>query len=419
MRPNFKTALCLVGISLIAATPRLVQAPTPITPTDTNYDSRVGDQIRLPESLGVISQKELISGPNHNKAIVVVMDTGVESTHIDLVGQVILSTSYVLNTPVSFVHGTGMAGCIAALTNNGQFIASPGGLFPGRVQIADVHWANDGSDATAANLRKGLQQILDWKSQGYNIVAINCSFGFSQIEDNPNATKALLKQLKQNSIYCVSPEGGIIGSYVNDPECAVLTVSSLNETGTGFDQLSGGGFGGMVTGPGGILHQLVPIHTPTGDSSGVITTGGVSATTAIISGCLATVVQYGKTGGNVPKAVEALLETAVPFTDTNLSLSGHRIDLFASLQYDPDAPKITGITYNLGKKMVISGKNFGSDPKVTINGVDVTSAVNMNTESKIKLKGGIIPNSLHVGQNIIQVIGGADSSASNSFILTL
>lgn len=416
----FRNFVSLVSIFILAlaAIPASAQTPSPIIPTDTNYDSRVGLQMgNLPSALGLIQQKEESAGANHNTAIVALLDTGVEASHPDLAGQVVLSISYVPNTAVSFLHGTGMAGFIAALIN-GQFIVSPGGLFPGRVQVADVHWANDETDATATNLRQGLQQILNWKLQGYNIVAVNCSFGFSQIEDNPKATKALLTQLKNSGIYCVSPEGGIIGSYVNDPDCAVITVSSLNEQGNGFDQLSGGGFGGMITGPGGVMHQLIAINGPSGgQSSGVLTTGGVSATTAIIAGCIATVVQYGKKG-DVVSAVEAIIATSIPFTDTDLKISGKRIDLFAALQYDPDGPSVSDVVFDLTdpNRMVVKGRNFGLTPQVMINGQDASSFIkNAGNTKKLKLKGDI-QGYLHGGQNTIQVNG---SSPSNLFILTL
>jgi subtilisin family serine protease len=149
-----RTLLLLASFVLLAATPAFGQTIHNINPTDTNYDSRVGIQMgNLPASLGLIQQKETSTGANHINSIVAVMDTGVDAGHPDLAGQVVLAVNYVANTSVSFLHGTGMAGYIAALIN-GQFIVSPGGLFPGRVPVADIHWANDENDATAINLRK-------------------------------------------------------------------------------------------------------------------------------------------------------------------------------------------------------------------------------------------------------------------------
>jgi hypothetical protein len=216
----------------------------------------------------------------------------------------------------------------------------------------------------------------------------------------------LLVKLKNNGIYCISPEGGIIGSYASDPDCAVLTVSSLNEAGTGFDQLSGGGFGGQIVGPGGVMHQLI--------SSGVITTGGVSATNAIIAACVATVCEYGKKG-DVASAVDAILATAIPFTDSTSGLSGKRIDLFAALQYDSDAPSVTEVDFGLAdpNRMVVKGHNFGANPQVIINGQDVSRFVkNLGNTKKLKLKGDI-SSLVHVGSNTIQVNG------SSLFVFTV
>jgi subtilisin family serine protease len=103
------------------------------------------------------------------------VDTGVESEHPDLSGQVALSRNFVdARAGVAEMHGTAVAGIIAAVGNNGIGIV---GIAPGAKLIAlRACWQTDGHAQAAVcssfTLAKALQFALD-----ANVQVINLSLG--------------------------------------------------------------------------------------------------------------------------------------------------------------------------------------------------------------------------------------------------
>jgi subtilisin family serine protease len=103
---------------------------------------------------------------------VAVVDTGVEADHPDLTGRVALTRNFVDGPPdVAEVHGTAVAGIIAARANDGLGIA---GVAPDSGLMAlRACWQGAGNGATAIcssfTLAKSLQFALDEKAQILNL----------------------------------------------------------------------------------------------------------------------------------------------------------------------------------------------------------------------------------------------------------
>jgi photosystem II stability/assembly factor-like uncharacterized protein len=81
-------------------------------------------------------------------------------------------------------------------------------------------------------------------------------------------------------------------------------------------------------------------------------------------------------------------------------------------------PTINSAIFNGAKKVTISGARFGNDPRVLINGADVSSRITSFSDSSIKMKGKISALGLRPGDNSVIVIG-ADGLASTAFALRL
>ena len=100
------------------------------------------------------------------------VDTGVEVDHPDLAGQVAVTRNFVDGrTGVAEMHGTAVAGIIAARADNGQGIA---GIAPeARLMALRACWEGPGESATAVcnsfTLAKALQFALDEKAQVINL----------------------------------------------------------------------------------------------------------------------------------------------------------------------------------------------------------------------------------------------------------
>jgi subtilisin family serine protease len=100
------------------------------------------------------------------------VDTGVEIDHPDLAGQVAVTRNFVdERSSVAEVHGTAVAGIIAARADNGQGIA---GVAPGsRLMALRACWQAPGESAAAVcnsfTLAKALQFSLDERAEVINL----------------------------------------------------------------------------------------------------------------------------------------------------------------------------------------------------------------------------------------------------------
>jgi hypothetical protein len=81
---------------------------------------------------------------------------------------------------------------------------------------------------------------------------------------------------------------------------------------------------------------------------------------------------------------------------------------------------IVDVSYNGGKRLVVTGKNFGEAANLLINGVNVSNAVDwlVRTEGRLKLRAPAPVLGFRAGQNTLQVMTSL-GTLSNIFLVTL
>lgn len=91
-----------------------------------------------------------------------------------------------------------------------------------------------------------------------------------------------------------------------------------------------------------------------------------------------------------------------------------------AFEFNPngDNPIINNVDYNGAKALVITGNNFGSNPRVFINDVDKTELIRTASGAKIKIKAKASLFGFISGANLIRIVGEGGVS-SNSFTLRL
>ena len=106
--------------------------------------------------------------------VIAILDTGVESTHPDLVGKLVPGWNFYdnnANTADAFGHGTGVAGVAAAASNNGIGVASLAWLCP----IMPIRISNTNGVATTSLAAQGVTWAADNGAKVANISYIMTS----------------------------------------------------------------------------------------------------------------------------------------------------------------------------------------------------------------------------------------------------
>lgn len=115
--------------------------------------------------------------------IVAVCDTGVQSTHPDLVANLILpgynTVDNTTNSEDFWGHGTSVAGCIAAIGNNGIGVAG----FGYNVKILPIRISNNSSNATAfiSDMAEAMRYAVD---NGAKVVNLSYGGAYSSTIDS-------------------------------------------------------------------------------------------------------------------------------------------------------------------------------------------------------------------------------------------
>ncbi len=234
--------------------------------------------------------------------VIGLLDTGIDINHSDLKNNIFVNTkettgnaidddgngyiddvngwdftngdSTVYDSPAADLHGTQMAGIIAAGTNSKGI----SGTAP-NVKILPLKFINERTGYTC----DAIDAIEYAMSMGVKI--INCSFGGS---DNNYALMDTMKNSGILFICAAGNRGGNVATYPVYPACFnipnILSVASLNNNGV-LDQASGYGSGIQVAAPG------VDILTTTPESTyGYVS--GTSAAAANVTGVAALVKSY-------------------------------------------------------------------------------------------------------------------------------
>lgn len=134
-------------------------------------DTRVSEQWHLP-ALRVFDAWNVSQGKD---VVVAVLDTGVDSTHPDLAGQVINGPDYAehKNSQDVFGHGTHVAGLIAARANNGQGVC---GVAP-QSKILSIKVLDEDGQGSIFSIARGIKYAADYGVKNHCKVVINLSLG--------------------------------------------------------------------------------------------------------------------------------------------------------------------------------------------------------------------------------------------------
>ncbi|MBE7462724.1 MAG: S8 family serine peptidase [Planctomycetes bacterium] len=330
---------------------------------------------------------------------VAVLDTGLNTTHVDFAGKVIAQRNYTNDNGGSSTnatdgdgHGTNVGGIIVA---NGTHV----GIAPGANIIPIKVLSNNGS-GTFAGIEAGVQWVIDNRVQ-YNITCVNMSLGADSNDTTAPSTsesmRAKIRTLRNagvavliaagNSYYEYNSQQGM-GYPANIPEC--ISVGAVFDSNVG--SRSYGGPTAYSTGPGRItpfsqrLHENVSstvrtdifapgapvtsagISGPTSSS----TQDGTSQATPVTAGVVLLMQQlYLRQNGTLPSVdqIEGWLRSGgVVINDgddeddnvTNTGLNFIRVDVVSALSAigggsppPPSAPSITqqpaSISVNLGQ----------------------------------------------------------------------
>jgi len=198
------------------------------TPTDLNY----GAQWALPK-IGYEAVFGAITPTGSAK--VALLDTGIDATHPDLDGNIIPGNSILdgsngLTDPNG--HGTGLAGIIAALTNNGSGIA--GVAYQG-VHIMPVTVLDASANGQDSNIIAGIVWAAD---NGADVIIM----GFSNPDFSQNLQDAVDYAWSKGAVLVAAtgndsistptfPAGdrGVIGVSATDPNDALATFSNYGQ----------------------------------------------------------------------------------------------------------------------------------------------------------------------------------------------
>lgn len=303
-------------------------------------------------------------GFNGSGQTVVILDTGVNSSHSFLSGRVIDEACYSSNTGISSTlcpggatetngSGTGMdcsstiAGCghgthvggIVAGNDSTNFGAAPGSTIVAINVFSEFpNSAQCGSNPTPCALSftsdqiKGLERAYALRNT-YNISAVSMSLGGGRFYDQASCDgsntlrKAAIDNLRDEGIATIIASGNDgFGDSMGAPGC-ISTAISVGST-TKADAVSG--FSNSVS----FLNLLAPGQSIFSSyiNGGFATLSGTSMATPHVSGAWA-VVRQAFPDASIDEILEAFNETGVQIVDGKNSLSKPRIDVEFAIEY--------------------------------------------------------------------------------------
>jgi len=242
-----------------------------------------------------------VSGLKQNTAqdrnvIVAVLDTGIDSNHEDLAGQVVVEVNFTLS-PASddvYGHGTHIAGIIAATSNNSMGIA---GLAP-ESRLMNIKVADDYGRCRSAIAAKGIVWAVD---NGANIINISI-----EIEEPSRELEEAIDYAWSRGVLVVAAAGNQATGLPVYPafykNCIAVTATDQDDR---LAPLSNRGEWVDVAAPGFNIYSTLP-----GDDYGY--ESGTSFATAYVSGLAALlygVVNDTNGNGRVNDEVRTAIET--------------------------------------------------------------------------------------------------------------
>ncbi|HEX4005474.1 MAG TPA: S8 family serine peptidase [Acidobacteriaceae bacterium] len=303
---------------------------------------------------------------------VAVIDSGIDATHSDHMGNVDVSHKIDLVSNAGqqgdspFInkdeigHGTHVAGIIGAIGNNGVGVAGVTWavqMIPVKVAKAGV---NENIDEGTAI--KAIEYVTTLKQSGIDVVAANISWGSNGIFNNngdlipDNALLSAIKRLAAQGVICVAAAGNNDNNNDNKPFYpanfdttsaadgtpgmsfnAVVSVAALNPDGTLWPYSNYGRNSVRLAGPGASIVSTIPADSQfarsgvqtfrSSDRSLYAVESGTSVSAPHVSGAIA--LFYSIHPGATPsETLNAILGTLTPAGSlAGVTISGGRLNV--------------------------------------------------------------------------------------------
>jgi subtilisin family serine protease len=285
--------------------------------------------------------------------VVAVLDTGVDINHPDLKPNISFNPGSTTqagynavannNTLIPGLHGTHVAGTIAAVGDNGVGVV---GVAP-QVKVLPVQVLTDGggSDATVI---AGLQYVRSRKLGGLDIKVANMSLGGASACSEP--MRLAIQALHDTGVTVVAAAGNnnsdndaIAFSPANCPISSLVSVAAVNRTGALADFSNYGATQVDLAAPGVEIWSTVHGHWQEQPSSGFEAIEGTSMAAPAVAGVAALIVS--RNPSLTPNQVkQVLLETVKPLGALNGKMVAPGIvDANAALRH----PLVTGVPKQL------------------------------------------------------------------------
>ncbi len=254
-----------------------------------------------PQFIG--ADKAWDTGLGDPSIIIAIVDTGIDDTHPDLAGKVVLTKNYVKGERASdsFGHGTHVAGIAAATINNGTGTAG----ICGRCSLMSVKTLGADGSGLTSNVASGIAFATD---QGARV--INLSLGSSS---RTTLIRDALDYALSNNALPVVAMGNANSDFVGDLAYwySALSVGAVDQQGMKAS-FSNFGLQTDVTAPGVAVLSTMPtypvtLNTQYGYKTNYDALSGTSMATPVVAGLagLLLSINPGLTAGQVKGMIES------------------------------------------------------------------------------------------------------------------
>ncbi|WP_290578651.1 S8 family serine peptidase [Ketobacter sp.] len=234
-------------ISLLLTTPCSAVVESADYPNDPRFYSQWGFEQPNDADVDVLTAWEMVKDKPQSEVIVAVIDTGVDSTHPDLVNRVAPGYDFVYDdsNPVDmlFPHGTPIAGIIAAEKDNDYSVVGLTGDMPVKIMSLRVYSTLEllglmpvSAASRAQRLESAFSYAID---NGANVINFSSAVALSAVESDPHlkaTVESLLKKAQDKGIIIVAGAGNS-GSLNPDyfpyqwDRPNIINVASINRRG--------------------------------------------------------------------------------------------------------------------------------------------------------------------------------------------
>lgn len=236
---------------------------------------------------------------------VAVLDTGIDYSHPDLAGRVMIGWNFAENSKDvmdRFGHGTHVAGIIGAASNNGQGVAG----VCGSCNLMAIKVLGDNGEGSTSTVLQGIKYAAD-----YGAKVINMSLGSADTTVDPALSQAI-EYARARGVVVVAAAGnnrGNVGSPANDPGAIAVSSTSKFLWWEYLSWYSNRGPKVEVAAPGGGIWSTVPLGPNRTGKTGYAKLSGTSMAAPLVAGEAALIMATHPGWG--PDSVRARIGQAV------------------------------------------------------------------------------------------------------------